>query len=446
MEKQAQKTTATYSDKSKQASLFYRFIRPFARIGLRHYFRDIHISHLDNLPLDGPVILAANHPTAFLEPCILACFQKRPLHFLVRGDFFKKPAYSFLLHSLHMLPIYRKRDGGYQKVKNNFSTFEKCFEALRHQQTIMILSEGSCEHEKRLRPIQKGTARIAFGTLERHPELKLPIVPVGVNYTYAEKARETAMIDFGEPIWVNDFLEDYEEAPQRTINELTKAIGEALEKRIVIIEDPADDLFAERLLQIDRSERQIGSAEDAFLQADKSVCNTVNALTSKEKEAWTALLDPYFKALEKYDVEEKVVGQKERPNLMMPLTLGFVPALIGAVLHAPVILASLRILGLVRNIKFLSPIRWASFSMLSLLYYIILVLVGVAIGPWWYWPVLLVMALCGKWAIRYRDYYLQWKAQQRYQRLSDEDREELSKKRKPIVEKLKAQAESKPKV
>ncbi|MCB0636727.1 MAG: 1-acyl-sn-glycerol-3-phosphate acyltransferase, partial [Lewinella sp.] len=145
--------------------MLYAAVRPLAKIGLQHYFRRIDVAHLDRIPKDAPVILAANHPTAFIEPCILACFGDRPLHFLVRGNLFKKGIYDKLLRSLHMLPVFRFVDGGYEDLKQNYATFAACHEALAQRKTIMILAEGRCIHEKRLRPIRKGTARIAFGTL-----------------------------------------------------------------------------------------------------------------------------------------------------------------------------------------------------------------------------------------------------------------------------------------
>ncbi|NJL77450.1 MAG: hypothetical protein HC892_22855 [Saprospiraceae bacterium] len=51
-------------------------IRPFARFGLLAFCKKIYVSGAENIKTDRPVILASNHPTAFLEPCILACFYQ----------------------------------------------------------------------------------------------------------------------------------------------------------------------------------------------------------------------------------------------------------------------------------------------------------------------------------------------------------------------------------
>jgi len=146
--------------------MLYFFVRPIARIGLSVFYRHIYFSHPERIPKDKPVILACNHPTAFIEPCLLACFLDRSLYFLVRGNLFKKPIYDLLLRSLHMLPIFRLKDGGYGKLKSNYQTFQAVFQALEQNRTVMILAEGSTKQCKRLRPLQKGAARLALGALE----------------------------------------------------------------------------------------------------------------------------------------------------------------------------------------------------------------------------------------------------------------------------------------
>ncbi len=83
----------------------YHLVRPFASLALKVQFRKIYFSGVDRIPKDKPVILAVNHPTAFLEPCVVACFQPQALHFLVRGDLFKKRFFRMLLESLKNLGI-----------------------------------------------------------------------------------------------------------------------------------------------------------------------------------------------------------------------------------------------------------------------------------------------------------------------------------------------------
>ena len=107
--------------------MLYHLVRPVARYVLGYYYRNIDITGLANIPPNAAVILAANHPTAFIEPCLLACFQPRTLHFLARGDLYKNWLATAVLRALNILPVYRIQDGGYGKLTQNYETFEECF-------------------------------------------------------------------------------------------------------------------------------------------------------------------------------------------------------------------------------------------------------------------------------------------------------------------------------
>ena len=59
---------------------------------------------------------------------------------------------------------------GYTREKNilkNDATYEKTYELLGKNDWIVIFPEGDCVQEKHLRPIKKGTARMAFGAMEK---------------------------------------------------------------------------------------------------------------------------------------------------------------------------------------------------------------------------------------------------------------------------------------
>ena len=103
----------------------YFFIRPFVRFGLKLYFKNIFIAGLNKIPSDKSIIIASNHPTAFFEPILLACLHSRSFNFLTRGDIFKKAFYHNLLSKLHMIPIFRFRDG-HENMKKNQEIFNLC--------------------------------------------------------------------------------------------------------------------------------------------------------------------------------------------------------------------------------------------------------------------------------------------------------------------------------
>ena len=75
-----------------------------------------------------------------------------------------------------------------QDVKKNIEAFSIYTNTLKKNGTLLIHSEGICIHEKKVRKLKKGTARIAFSAEEENDfKLGVQIVPVSMNYTDAPR-------------------------------------------------------------------------------------------------------------------------------------------------------------------------------------------------------------------------------------------------------------------
>jgi len=145
----------------------------------------------------GPLLLASNHPNSFLDSIIIDTLFNQPVWSLARGDVFKKPFYIRLLHRLKILPIYRTSEG-VENLQENYKTFDACLNIFRKQGVIMIFSEAKSINEWHLRPLKKGTARLALKAWEENIPLK--VLPVGINYSSFEKFGKNVFINFGEII------------------------------------------------------------------------------------------------------------------------------------------------------------------------------------------------------------------------------------------------------
>lgn len=373
--------------------MLYYFVRPITRLAIYLYYRKLHLTNFHKIPRNKAVILASNHPTAFMEPCMMAVFMPQPLHFLVRGDFFQKPIFNFLLRSLKMVPIYRMIDLGYKGLKNNYATFSACYTALHRHQTIMIFPEGNTTHEKRLRPLQKGIGRIVAGTFQEYPDLEeLYVVPVAVNFTYADQPRGHAMIDIGDPIPTRELFD--KNAAAATTN-LTRALQTALEDRLVIIRDEADEQVAEQLLLMHRSERPetvfpIRDAAISALQHEKSVTDQLNLLSPAAKNSLKSACQHYFDSLAEYQLEDRVVAQNlpQAQWLRFIFILTALPAYLGRIFAAlPVAIGWHIRKTKVERAEFFSPILLASLMGAFLLYYLLWLVVSAITGFWyllWY--------------------------------------------------------------
>jgi 1-acyl-sn-glycerol-3-phosphate acyltransferase len=150
----------------------------------------------------GPLLLACNHPNSFLDGAILADLFEQPIHSLARGDVFKKPLYIRLLKSLKIHPIYRTSEGP-ENLNINYRTFQVCKEIFKKKGIVLIFSEGQCINEWHLRPLKKGTARIAFSSWDEN--IPLEVLPVGINYSSFRRFSKNIFINFGEVITMHDF-------------------------------------------------------------------------------------------------------------------------------------------------------------------------------------------------------------------------------------------------
>lgn len=390
--------------------LLYHLVRPLAALSLRNFYGNIDIVGRENIPKDRPVILAANHPTTFIEPCIMACFMDRPLHFLVRGDFFKKPIFAKLLRNLHMLPVYRMKDGGYQNIKQNYETFRACFEALSARKTLMILAEGRCIHEKRLRPLRKGVARIALGALDHDPAMgDVLIVPVGVNYTHAERTRSTVMIRIGEPMSAAAYLSSFREQPNQAISQLTEDLADRLREHVIHVANPADDTLAENLLEVSRSlggkARRQGITHDGQqLAREKSVIDGLNQLATPARDALQQVSTAYFNRLYHLRLDDAAVAGRYREEQKRTggLALGLLPAALIGIWHLPPLIAAQFVAGTkIKEIEFYQPVHWATLTFTYLVYLILWLLVALIATSWIVLAITVIWFVAGAWALRH---------------------------------------------
>ncbi|MFT3979761.1 MAG: 1-acyl-sn-glycerol-3-phosphate acyltransferase [Ferruginibacter sp.] len=159
--------------------MLYQLLKIPAWLGFRLYCRHLKTNNAAAFSLEGPLLIAANHPDSFLDAIILATLFKKPVYSLARGDVFKKPLFAKLLYSLKIYPVYRTSEG-VENMEHNYSTFNACREIFRKKGIVLIFSEGRCINEWHLRPLKKGTARLAISSWEEGIDLK--ILPAGLNY------------------------------------------------------------------------------------------------------------------------------------------------------------------------------------------------------------------------------------------------------------------------
>lgn len=183
----------------------------WVRTAIHCFYKRVVVRKQFPIPQDKPLVYCSNHQNAFLDALIIAVVTKTQPASLVRADVFKNPIAKKILNAMKMLPVFRMRDG-YNSLSNNDGIFATVRSLLQHNGSIIIFPEGNHGERKQLRPLKKGVGRIVLSTLDTSPELDdIEVVPIGLEYSYYENFRSSVMVEFGEPISVKQFLDNYKE-------------------------------------------------------------------------------------------------------------------------------------------------------------------------------------------------------------------------------------------
>jgi len=182
--------------------MLYSVLKVIVRLAARIFCRKIIINKPKLLKEKGPMILACSHPNSFLDAVLMDILFEKPIWSLTRGDAFLNKRITKLFYKLKMLPVYRPSEG-VENLSENYKTFDACIELFKRGEIVLIFSEGLCENEWHLRPLKKGTARLAYKCQQENIPLK--ILPVGINYSSFTRFGKNLIVNFGTIFTANDF-------------------------------------------------------------------------------------------------------------------------------------------------------------------------------------------------------------------------------------------------
>jgi glycerol-3-phosphate dehydrogenase (NAD(P)+) len=143
--------------------LVYWLVRALFQPFFHIYFRMSRIGR-EHIPVDGPVIFAANH-RSFLDPFVIACMSRRPLYYVAKKELFVNRLTAWFLNSLGAFPI----DRGHADA----DAMATAREILQRGDSVLIFPEGT-----RTRPGTLGTPKRGVGRLAL--ETGAPVIPVAV--------------------------------------------------------------------------------------------------------------------------------------------------------------------------------------------------------------------------------------------------------------------------
>ncbi len=361
------------------------------------FYRKVIILNRERKPRDGHLIFAPVHQNALMDALALLYHLKEQPVFLARSDIFRKPFVARILYTMKILPIFRIRDG-ISALKNNDATFLKTIDVIKNKNGLALLPEGLHEGKRRLKPLKKGIARIAFQAEEAFDfSLDIKIIPIGLDYGKYNQFRTTLIVNFGNPIPLSAFYDLYRENPARGMNKMLEKLSAGLREVMIDIRnldyfeliDTLRDLYHERMsFHLAQKPRK----QPGKFFADQKMVNILND-TSEENPGTLDELKPRVSELSRGVRENKfrfwLFARKIHPfpglivkSLLMVLSF---PLYLWGLIHnylpykIPVWLVRP-----IKDVMFHNSFKFViSFLVFQAWYLLLFILIIIFVQPWW---------------------------------------------------------------
>lgn len=170
--------------------MFYSFIKVFIYV-LAKIFLRLEISGTENIPLNGPVVIASNH-VSLLDPPIIGVASSRKIHFMAKQELFV-PILGSIYRTLGAFPV-RRGTADRNAIKYGI-------DLLLAEKVLAIFPEGTRSKNGQLGKAEPGALMMAG----KARAVIVPTAVSGTNLRSSSRIWPKVKVKFGKPIY---FLED----------------------------------------------------------------------------------------------------------------------------------------------------------------------------------------------------------------------------------------------
>ncbi len=159
---------------------------------LFNFFCNVQISGLENIPKEGPVILAGNHTSNF-DALIMLDGPDRIVHMLAKKELFKGKFKNWFFRGMACIPVDRS-------IHDKEATGE-AIEMLNNGNIIGIFPEGT------INKTNEDVLPFKYGAVSFAKKTGAPIVPFAITGKY-KIFRDSIKITYGKPFKVDGDLDN----------------------------------------------------------------------------------------------------------------------------------------------------------------------------------------------------------------------------------------------
>lgn len=293
--------------KYEKWSLGYGILKQYVRLTDWFIHKETLVTGQENIPEDKPILFAPNHQNALSDPMAILLNSNYQPVWLARADIFKNKTAALILRFLKIMPVYRIRDGKEQLAKND-KTFADSIKVLENNRALALFPEAAHSSKRQMLTHKKAVPRIVFMAEERaRNNLDIHIIPTGIYYSSYWKFNRTLIVNFGKPVRVNEFLEEYKNNPNQGTAKLREELYNAILPLIINISSKEyyhdfeliRDIYGKQYLQ-DRG-RKVNTLNR--FQSDQKLMNELDKLEEIKPDQTKELVQKtraYNKQLKKY--------------------------------------------------------------------------------------------------------------------------------------------------
>jgi len=211
--------------------MVYTMLTWCARRALRWCYRDVRV--VGEVPAQGPVLLAVNHPNDLADICVVLAHLPRRTRFVANATAAEQPLVRLAYARMGVVAVHRVRDArkararGEDSAAANTAAFAQVRQALAAGACVCVFPEGGVTRTPHLGALRTGLARMALDARDEAQVRGVQVVPVGITYADRDALRSEVLVEIGAPIALDAFVAD----PSRpAAPQLTHAIADAMRR------------------------------------------------------------------------------------------------------------------------------------------------------------------------------------------------------------------------